>query len=86
MLREGALAGLKVLELTDRVSGQVAGSFCARLLGDAGADVVKVESPQGDHYRKSGQIIYGHGCSSVALLVSHCQMVDDGVFIEVDGS
>ena len=54
MLREGALAGLKVLELTDQVSGQVAGSFCARLLGDAGADVVKVESPQGDHYRKSG--------------------------------
>ena len=54
MLREGALAGLKVLELTDQVSGQVAGSFCARLLGDAGADVVKVEPPQGDRYRRSG--------------------------------
>ena len=54
MLQEGALSGLKVVELTDRVSGQVAGSFCARLLGDAGADVVKVEPPEGDRFRKNG--------------------------------
>ncbi len=54
MLQEGALAGLKVVELTDQISGQVAGSFCARLLGDAGADVVKIESLQGDPYRRSG--------------------------------
>ena len=54
MLQEGALSALKVVELTDRVSGQVAGSFCARLLGDAGADVVKVESLEGDPYRRSG--------------------------------
>lgn len=50
MLEKGALSGLKVLELTD----QVAGSFCARLLGDAGADVVKVEPPEGDRYRRNG--------------------------------
>ncbi|MCI0788108.1 MAG: CoA transferase [Chloroflexi bacterium] len=54
MLKEGALSGLKVVELTDQVSGQVAGSFCARLLGDAGADVVKVEPPHGDRYRRNG--------------------------------
>ncbi len=54
MLQEGALRVLKVVELTDPVSGQVAGSFCARLLGDAGADVVKVESLEGDPYRRSG--------------------------------
>ncbi len=35
-------------------------SFCARLLGDAGADVVKVEPPQGDHYRKRGP--FPDGC------------------------
>ena len=29
-------------------------SFCARLLGDAGADVVKVEPPEGDQYRRHG--------------------------------
>ncbi len=50
MVAEGALSGLKVLELTD----QVAGSFCARLLGDAGADVVKVEPLEGDRYRWNG--------------------------------
>ncbi|MCI0846157.1 MAG: CoA transferase [Chloroflexi bacterium] len=50
MVPEGALSGLKVVELTD----QVAGSFCARLLGDAGADVVKVEPPDGDRYRRNG--------------------------------
>ena len=50
MFQPGALSGLKVLELTD----QVAGCFCARLLGDAGADVVKVEPPEGDQYRRNG--------------------------------
>ena len=50
MLSEGALTGLKVVEFTD----QVAGSFCARLLGDAGADVVKVEPLNGDRYRRNG--------------------------------
>ena len=50
MFQPGALSGLKVVEFTD----QVAGSFCARLLGDAGADVVKVEPPGGDRRRRSG--------------------------------
>ena len=50
MFQAGALSGLKVVELTD----QVAGSFCARLLGDAGADVVKVEPPAGDRLRRNG--------------------------------
>ncbi len=50
MVQAAALSGLKVVELTD----QVAGSFCARLLGDAGADVVKVEPPEGDRYRRNG--------------------------------
>ncbi len=50
MFQVGALSGLKVVELTD----QVAGSFCARLLGDAGADVAKVEPPEGDRFRKNG--------------------------------
>ena len=35
-------------------------SFCARLLGDAGADVVKVEPPQGDRYRSHGPFPDGH--------------------------
>jgi len=40
---EGALAGLKVLDL----SRVLAGPWCGQLLGDLGAEVVKVESPVG---------------------------------------
>ena len=47
----GALAGIKVIEL-----GQlIAGPFCGQLLGDMGADVIKVEPPgSGDPMRTWG--------------------------------
>ena len=45
-----ALAGVRVVECT----GMASASFCARLLADAGADVVKVEPPVGDPYRHRG--------------------------------
>lgn len=47
----GALEGLRVVEL-----GQlIAGPFCGQLLGDMGADVVKIEPPgQGDPMRQWG--------------------------------
>ena len=44
----GALEGLRVLDLTDR-----RGHMCGRLLADLGADVVKVECPNGDPSRHS---------------------------------
>ena len=49
-VRPSALAGVKVVEFTE----MAAASFCARLLADAGAEVVKVEPPAGDRYRAHG--------------------------------
>lgn len=45
-----ALEAVRVVEYSDAA----AASFCARLLADAGADVVKVEPPTGDPFRRHG--------------------------------
>ncbi len=56
----GALAGVRVVELAQGL----AAPFAARLLGDFGADVVKVEQPGGDPVRAEGPAApgdTGHG-------------------------
>ncbi len=49
-LSHGVLAGLKVVDLA-RV---LAGPLCSQMLADHGADVVKIEPPQGDETRHLG--------------------------------
>jgi crotonobetainyl-CoA:carnitine CoA-transferase CaiB-like acyl-CoA transferase len=50
---QGPLSGVRVVDLTRILSGP----FCSMLLGDLGADVVKVEAPgKGDHVRGQGVI------------------------------
>jgi len=54
--RTGPLAGLKVLEL----GHYIAGPFCTRVLADLGAEVIKVEPPEGDPVRGWGARAHGH--------------------------
>lgn len=46
----GALAGIRVVE----TGSMVAAPYCAKLLGDLGAEVIKVEPPEGDPARRYG--------------------------------
>ena len=54
--RPTPLHGLRVVEISDRI----AGSYCGKLLVDAGAQVRKFEPPQGDSLRR-----YSATCSAV---------------------
>jgi crotonobetainyl-CoA:carnitine CoA-transferase CaiB-like acyl-CoA transferase len=52
--REGALTGYRILDLTDS-----RGAYCTKLLADMGADVVKVEPPDGDVGRNMPPFLNG---------------------------
>src|SRR6185295_8833903 len=45
-MTRGALHGLRILELAD-----LSGAYCGKLLADLGADVIKIEPPDGDAAR-----------------------------------
>jgi len=59
----GALHGIRVLDLS-RILG---GPLCGQILGDHGADVLKVEPPQGDDTRHWGPPFQADGVASYYL-------------------
>ncbi|MDR5826276.1 CoA transferase [Caballeronia sp. LP006] len=58
----GPLEGIRVIELTSMLSGP----YAAELLGDMGADVIKVEPPEGDAMRPIGPLL-NEGMSPVFM-------------------
>jgi crotonobetainyl-CoA:carnitine CoA-transferase CaiB-like acyl-CoA transferase len=48
--RTGPLAGVRILDLTSVVNG----AYATQILGDQGADIIKLEDPGGDIMRKPG--------------------------------
>src|SRR2546430_17379780 len=58
-----ALSGMKVIDC----SQVMAGPFCTMLLGDLGADVIKIETPSGDSTRQMAGASGGEGASYWAV-------------------
>ncbi|MBX7536353.1 CoA transferase [Qipengyuania sp. GH1] len=69
------LAGLKVLELA-RV---LAGPWAGQILADLGADVIKVESPEGDNTRIWGPPWVEHGGETTSAYYHSCNRGKRGI-------
>ena len=77
---QGALGSVRVLDL----SGDIAGSFCARLLGDYGADVIKVEPPGGASLRRMGPFFEDDPHPEKSLLFFVHNLNKRGVTLDVE--
>src|SRR5258708_17987200 len=70
----GVLQGVRVVEFTH----MVAGPACGQVLGDFGAEVLKVEPPQGDITRRMGPM-----AGDVAALYASTNRNQQGVSLDL---
>jgi crotonobetainyl-CoA:carnitine CoA-transferase CaiB-like acyl-CoA transferase len=73
-----ALSDLRVLDLTD-----LKGVLCAKLLGDMGADVIKIEPPGGDSMRTIGPFLNGTPHRDRSLLFWFYNTSKRGITLDV---
>ena len=69
----GPLQGLRVIEICNTIAGPA----CARLLGDFGADVIKIEPPEGDPVRQMGQFVDAVSLYAASILRNKRSVVLD---------
>jgi crotonobetainyl-CoA:carnitine CoA-transferase CaiB-like acyl-CoA transferase len=74
-----ALSGIRVLDLADET-----GAYCGKLLGDMGADVVKVEPPGGDPMRDIGPFYAGRPDRNRSLFFWHYNTSKRSVVLDLD--
>ena len=78
-LGHGALAGLKVIDL----SHALAGPFCSQILADHGADVIKIEPPGGDFFRKTGPFSNDDQAREYGGFFASCNRNKRGIVIDL---
>src|SRR6266851_4831193 len=71
----GPCAGIKVLDFSSVISGPM----CTMILGDLGADVIKVEPPRGDSTRMMGPPFKG----DLSAMFTHFNRNKRGVVIDL---
>jgi crotonobetainyl-CoA:carnitine CoA-transferase CaiB-like acyl-CoA transferase len=78
----GVFEGVKVLD----ISQDIAGSFCARLLADYGADVIKVEPSSGSALRQMGPFFKDDPHPEKSLLFLITNLNKRGITLNIDSS
>lgn len=74
-----ALEGVRVLEFSTMVSGP----YCGKLLGDLGADVIKVEAPDGDPARRAGPFPEGEPDPEKSALFLYANTSKRGIVLDL---
>lgn len=74
-----ALEGIRVLEFATMVSGP----YCGKLLGDLGADVIKVEAPGGDPARGEGPFPDGNVDPEKSALFLYANTSKRGIVLDL---
>ena len=75
----GPFSGVRVLELADEK-----GQWCGKLLGDLGADVIKIEPPGGESTRTVGPFYQDSFGPERSLSFWHYNSSKRGVTLDVD--